>query len=56
VYGEHDIRPSWPVEQVAQLLPKASFQMIAGADHHMWVTHAGDLKALLRAFVRQVVQ
>jgi hypothetical protein len=39
------------VEQVARLLPKASFQMIAGADHHIWVTHAEELKALLRAFV-----
>jgi proline iminopeptidase len=56
VYGEHDIRPSWPVEQVARLLPKASFQMIAGADHHMWVTQAEELKALLRAFVRQITQ
>src|SRR6266536_4324274 len=40
LYGDRDIRPSWPVEQVAQLLPNASFQMIAGADHHIWTTHA----------------
>src|SRR3954462_12417405 len=48
VYGERDIRPSWPVEQVAQLLPNAAFQMIAGADHHIWVTHPGELKTASR--------
>ena len=53
VYGDHDIRPSWPIEQVAQLLPNASFAMLAGADHHLWVTHAQQLRVLLRRFVRQ---
>jgi proline iminopeptidase len=56
VYGERDIRPSWPVEQVAQLLPNATFQMIAGADHHIWVTHPEELQALLRDFVQQIAQ
>ncbi len=56
VYGERDIRPSWPVEQVAQLLPNAAFYMIAGADHHIWVTHPEQLKAAIRAFVQQIVQ
>jgi proline iminopeptidase len=56
VYGERDIRPSWPVEQVAQLLPNAAFRMIAGADHHIWVTHAEELKARLRDFVQQIAQ
>jgi proline iminopeptidase len=54
LYGERDIRPSWPIEQVAQLLPNASFQMIAGADHHIWVTHAEELRAWLRDFVQQI--
>ena len=55
-YGERDIRPSWPIEQVAQLLPNATFHMIAGADHHIWVTHLAELKAPLRAFVQQIAQ
>ena len=54
VYGEHDIRPSWPVEQVAQLLPNAAFEIIAGADHHMWVSHADALRSRLRTFVQQI--
>jgi proline iminopeptidase len=56
LYGDADIRPSWPIEQVAQLLPDASFQMIAGADHHLWVTHAEAMRAPLRAFVQQHAQ
>ncbi len=51
LYGDQDIRPSWPIEQVARLLPNASLHMIAGADHHMWVTHAEAMRAQLRDFV-----
>ena len=42
------------MEQVAQLLPDASFQMIAGADHHIWVTHAEELRVALRDFIQQI--
>jgi proline iminopeptidase len=56
LYGEQDIRPSWPIEQVAQLLPDASFEMFPGADHHIWVTHAEELQALLRHFVQQITK
>jgi proline iminopeptidase len=56
LYGDQDIRPSWPIEQVAQLLPNASFQMIAGADHHIWVTHAEELQAPLRHFVQHIAR
>jgi len=56
VYGKRDIRPSWPVEQVAQLLPNATFQMVADADHHIWVTHPEELQTPLRAFVQQIAQ
>ncbi len=56
LYGDRDIRPSWPVEQVAQLLPNASFQMIAGADHHIWTTHAEVMREGLRRFVQQIAE
>ncbi len=51
LYGSEDIRPSWPVEQVAALLPNAKFQLIPGADHHLWVTHSAEMKELLEDFV-----
>lgn len=51
VYGDHDIRPSWPVEQVASLMPNAHFELIAGAEHVIWISHADELKRLLCEFV-----
>jgi proline iminopeptidase len=56
LYGDQDIRPSWPVEQVANLLPNASFQMIEVADHHIWVTHTEAMRVPLRDFVQQIAQ
>jgi len=51
VYGSEDIRPSWCVEQVANVLPNARFVLIDGADHHIWTTHADSLKSQLTHFV-----
>ena len=56
LYGDQDIRPSWPVEQVALLLPNATLTMIAGADHHIWMNHAEELRVALRGFLRQVAE
>ena len=56
LYGDQDIRPSWPIEQVAQLLPNATLAIIAGADHHIWVTHAEAMRAPLRDFIQQIGQ
>lgn len=53
LYGDQDIRPSWPIEQVANLLPNAHFEMLQGADHYLWQRHATEMKALLQAFVKQ---
>ena len=55
VYGERDIRPSWPIKQVAQLMPKARFELIGGAEHVIWHSHENELRMLLREFVEQVV-
>lgn len=51
VYGSEDIRPSWPMEQVAALLPNARFELIAGAQHHIELTQPEELRALLRDFL-----
>jgi hypothetical protein len=40
----------------AQLLPYASFQMIRGADHHIWTTQAEQMRKTLRRFVRQIAE
>jgi proline iminopeptidase len=51
VYGSADISPSWPVEQLAALLPDALFVMIAGAEHHLELTHSDELRTCLRDFL-----
>ncbi|MGE3597024.1 MAG: alpha/beta fold hydrolase [Dehalococcoidia bacterium] len=51
IYGSEDIRPSWPVEQVANLLPNGRFEMIDGAGHALWLTHAEAMRSCLRTFV-----
>ena len=51
VYGDKDIRPSWPVEQVANLMPNARFEFIGGAEHVIWYSHPNELKSILRKFV-----
>lgn len=56
VYGERDIRPSWPIKQVAQLLPDAHFQQIQGAEHVIWFSHQNELRRTLREFVDEVVK
>ena len=54
VYGERDIRPSWPVEQIARLMPAARFELIEGAEHVIWFSHENELRVPLREFVEQV--
>ena len=54
VYGDRDIRPSWPVEQVARLMPDARFELIEEAEHVIWLSHPDELGSLLRAFVGDI--
>lgn len=54
VYGDQDIRPSWPVEQVARLLPRGRFELIQGAPHVLWLTHPEELERHLRGFVESI--
>ncbi|MCC6191687.1 MAG: alpha/beta hydrolase [Anaerolineales bacterium] len=54
IYGENDIRPSWPVEQVAHLLPKGHFTMLPGATHNLWLTHADELKTYMHDFILEL--
>ncbi len=56
VYGDADVRPSWPSEQVAHLLPNARLEILAGADHFIWRTHSRQLRTLLANFIRSVTQ
>ena len=56
VYGDKDIRPSWPFEQLANLLPNAHFESIEGAEHVFWFSHPNELKSILRDFVDDIIR
>jgi proline iminopeptidase len=56
VYGARDIRPSWPAQQVAHLIPHARFELIEGAEHVIWFSHFTELKLALRSFVENLRQ
>jgi proline iminopeptidase len=56
VYGGRDIRPAWPVEQAARLMPDARFELIEGAEHVIWFSHPNELKSLLREFVGGIIK
>lgn len=51
LYGEHDIRPRWAVEQVAHLLPFAEFTELRGANHYVWEHDPKALKGLIQTFL-----
>lgn len=42
-----DIRPNWPLVQVAQLLRAGDCRSIHGAGHNIWLTHANALREAL---------
>ncbi|MEV0033226.1 alpha/beta fold hydrolase [Nocardia sp. NPDC050793] len=35
---QHDIRPSWPLRQLAALVPRGSFEELPGVAHNLWST------------------
>ncbi len=39
VAAGRDIRPSWPLEQLAQLVPHGSFEVVPDVPHDFWATH-----------------
>ena len=56
INGGMDIRPNWPTEQLASLIPKGRYIEIPGAAHVVWLTHAAELKHELRKAVQEIVR
>lgn len=54
INGGNDIRPNWPTQQLAGLLSNGKYVEIAGAAHHIWLTHAAELRAALQDAVAYV--
>ena len=55
INAAEDIRPNWPTQQVAKLIPHAHYVEIAGAAHTIWLTHALELRNALRHAVASIV-
>jgi proline iminopeptidase len=36
---QHDIRPAWPLRQLAALVRHGRFEELPGVDHNLWSTH-----------------
>lgn len=51
----NDIRPNWPTQQLAALIPNGQYFEIPEAEHCIWLTHDRELKALLQDAVRRIV-
>ena len=51
-----DIRPNWPTQQLAALIPNGSYVEIPDAGHTIWLTHEVQLKRELRRAIRQIVE
>lgn len=41
IAAEDDIRPSWPLAQLAALVPRGTFSTVPGVPHDFWFTHPG---------------
>lgn len=50
-----DIRPNWPIQQTANLLPQGKYVEIPGAGHYIWLTDGEELRALVRAAVQEIL-
>jgi proline iminopeptidase len=56
INAEKDIRPNWPTRQLAALMPNGKYVEIPGAAHHIWLTHADQLRHELRKAVRYITE
>jgi proline iminopeptidase len=55
INASEDIRPNWPTQQLAELLPAARYVEISGAAHTIWLTHAEALEGCLHEALRYIV-
>lgn len=54
INASDDIRPNWPTQQLAALIPNARYREIAGAAHTIWLSHAAELQQELRQAIAYI--
>lgn len=55
INAENDIRPNWPTQQLAALIPNAKYVEIQGAAHSIWLTHAPQLQTELQSALHYIL-
>jgi proline iminopeptidase len=55
INGGEDIRPNWPTQQLAELVPNARYIEIPGAAHTIWLSHADELRKGLRDAISYIL-
>lgn len=54
--AEHDVRPPWPLRQLAALVPHGSFEVVPGVPHDFWSTHPDTWRRTVTAACRAVLR
>ena len=54
VMAAKDIRPNWPAEQLANLMPNTKVVKIEGASHYIWLDNADELSQVLSGFLHEI--
>ena len=54
LHGALDMRPSWPAQELAELLPSAEFVLLGDAGHFPWVEEPTAVQVALRSFVSRL--
>ncbi len=55
INAENDIRPNWPTQQIAHLLPRGKYVSIGGATHYPWLSHRRELAEELNRAIDYVL-
>ncbi|UTR08993.1 alpha/beta hydrolase [Evansella sp. LMS18] len=53
IYAEKDIRPSWPIEQLANLIPGSAYINIKEAEHYIWLNKKQELTSVIKSFLKE---
>ena len=54
IIAENDIRPSWPAEQLANLIPNARCIMVKDAAHYLWLDNAEGFRLALSEYLAEI--
>ncbi|GAA0339944.1 hypothetical protein GCM10008967_32910 [Bacillus carboniphilus] len=53
VWAENDIRPAWPIQQLANLISNSSYVEVKGAEHYIWLQKDNELREILAEFLQR---